>query len=84
MPGLVGLFLVLERVSKRVVAGQSVWAAAESPSPATGCDSAARNVCQMAVWALRNQMDQVAGKRSLRGNIPRVLGSGLTIPALLI
>lgn len=38
----------------------------------------------MAVGALGNQLDQVAGKSRLRGNIPRVLGFVLTLPALLI
>lgn len=84
MPGLVRSVPGTERASRRVVAGQSVWATTVSPSPATGCDTAARNVCQTAVWALGNQMDQVASKSSLRGNIPRVLGSGLALPALLI
>lgn len=62
-----------------LVAGQSVWATAVSPSPATGCDSAARNLCQMAVWALGNQMDQVANKCGLRGGNSRALGSALTL-----
>lgn len=53
-----------------MVAEQSVWATTVSPSPATGCDSAARNVCQMAVGALGNQLDQVASKSRLRGNTP--------------